>query len=140
MARAPHPDLMRIRNSVETAGRLSDGLFRLGPLRMGLDAMVSWIPGIGELYSAAAAVFIIGQGVRAGVPARVLVACAALMGARTVVGAVPLAGPAAADLFTAHRWSARMVVAAIDQMSPAAARPVPPERRARWPFARLLAL
>jgi hypothetical protein len=40
------------------------------------------------------------------------------MGGRTVISAVPLAGPAAADLFTAHRWSARLVVQAIDQMLP----------------------
>jgi hypothetical protein len=54
-----------------------------------------------------------------------------MMGGRTVVSAVPLAGPAAADLFTAHRWSARLVVQAIDRMLPAPERerPIPRWRR-----------
>jgi hypothetical protein len=119
-------DLRSIRNSVETVGRLSDSIVRFGPFRLGIDGVLSWIPGVGELYSTAAAAFIIVQGVRARVPAPVLLACAALMGSRTVISAVPLAGPAVADLFLAHRISARLVVKAIDKMLPAADRPEPP--------------
>src|ERR1700712_4190579 len=99
MMRALQSDLKSIRDSVETVGRLSDSLLRFGPFRLGLDGVLSWIPGVGELYSSAAAVFIIVQGLRARVPLHVLVICAALMGGRTMVSAVPLAGPLAADLF-----------------------------------------
>jgi hypothetical protein len=112
---------------VATVGRLSDSLVRFGPFRLGLDGVLSWIPGVGEVYSTGAAVFIIVQGVRARAPLHVLVACAALMGGRTLVSAVPLAGPLAADLFLAHRLSAGMVVRAIDKMLPAGAVPPPPE-------------
>ena len=38
-----------------------------------------------------------------------------LLGLRTVVGAVPVAGSAFADFFTAHKWAAAMVVRAIDE-------------------------
>jgi hypothetical protein len=127
MIRALAPDLVSIRNSVETVGRLSDSLVRLGPFRLGLDGVLSWIPAVGELYSTGAAVFIIVQGARARVPLHVLLACAALMGSRTVVSAVPLAGPAVADLFLAHRLSAKMVVRAIDKMLPQGVQPLPPE-------------
>ena len=121
-------ELEKIRDSVRLVGRLSDSLLRLGPINVGIDGVLSWIPGVGELYSTAAAAFILVQGVRARVPASTLVVCAGLMGGRTLISAVPLAGPAAADLFTAHRWSARLVVAAIDRMLAQPAQPVQADR------------
>ncbi len=115
--RPPH-ELARIRDSVALVGRLSDSLVRFGPLRLGVDGVLSWIPGVGELYSTAAAAFILVQGVRAGVAPHILLVCAGLMASRTAVSAIPIAGPAAADLFTAHRWSAKLVVRAIDAKLP----------------------
>ena len=108
-------ELEKIRDSVDRLGRLSDSLVRLGPLSLGLDGVLSWIPGVGEVYSVAAGGFILVQAVRARAPLHVILTCAALMASRTAVSALPLAGPAAADLFTAHKWSARMVVKAIDK-------------------------
>lgn len=125
-------ELIRIRDSVAAVGRLSDSLFRFGPLRLGVDGILSWIPGVGEVYSTVAAGFIIVQGVRARVPLGVLLTCAALMGSRTLVSAIPLAGPAAADLFTAHRWSAKLVIKAIDAMLPIAERTAPSAPRRFW--------
>lgn len=109
------PDLIAIRRSVERIGRLSDGLVRLGPFSLGIDGVLSWIPGLGEVYSLAAAVFLVAQGLRAGVPATTLAAAALLMGGRTAITAIPLAGPAAADLLTLHRLSARLIARAIDR-------------------------
>ncbi len=109
------PDLEKIRDSVSRIGRLSDNLVRLGPFSVGLDGVLSWVPGVGEVYSVAAAGFILVQGVRARVPVHILLACAALMASRTAVSAIPLAGPAAADFFLAHKWSARLVVHAIER-------------------------
>lgn len=111
-------ELARIRDQVALVGRLSDSLLRFGPFRLGIDGVLSWIPGLGEIYSAVAAAFILGQGLRAGVPLHMLAVCAALMASRTLVSAIPLAGPVAADLFTAHRWSARLVVRAIEAKLP----------------------
>jgi hypothetical protein len=117
MIQVEHADdqLLKIRDSIALVGRLSDGLLRFGPLSLGIDGVLSWVPGLGEVYSAAAGAFILIQGVRAGVPAPTLILAAGLMLSRTAVSAVPLAGPLAADLFTAHRWSARLVVGAIDR-------------------------
>jgi hypothetical protein len=107
--------LLKIRDSVALVGRLSDGLLRFGPLSLGVDGVLSWVPGLGEVYSAAAGGFILVQGLRAGVPATTLALAGGLMLSRTAVSAIPLAGPLAADLFTAHRWSARLIIGAIDR-------------------------
>ncbi len=109
------PNLAAIRASVDTVGRLSDSIVRMGPVSIGIDGVLSWIPVVGEVYSAAAAAFLLVQGVRARVPASVLLASAALMASRTAVTAIPLAGPAISDFYTAHKWSARMISRAIDR-------------------------
>ena len=108
-------ELKAIRDSVARIGRLSDSVFRFGPMSIGIDGILSWIPGIGELYSTGAGAFILVQGLRAGVPLPTLALAGALMFGRTLISAVPLAGPLAADVFTAHKWSARLVVRAIDR-------------------------
>ncbi len=114
-AAAAEPDLERIRRSVELVGKLSDGLIRIGPWGLGIDGVLSWIPGVGDAYSILAGGFILVQGARAKIPLMTLLGAGALLAGRTAVGAVPLGGPAVADLFVAHRWASRMVVKAIDR-------------------------
>jgi hypothetical protein len=108
-------ELRSIRNSVDFVGRLSDNIVRFGPFSLGVDGVLSWIPGLGEVYSMGAGAFILVQGARAGVPATVLASAALILGVRTFGDALPFAGPLFADLFTAHKWAARMVVEAIDK-------------------------
>jgi hypothetical protein len=117
-------ELRSIRDSVNLVGRLSDSIVHVGPFSLGIDGVLSWIPAVGELYSFGAGAFILVQGVRAGVPATVLASAALILGIRTFGDAVPFAGPLFADLFTAHKWAARMVVEAIDRRlgAPAASR------------------
>jgi Domain of unknown function (DUF4112) len=122
-------DLRSIRNTVNLVGRLSDNIVRLGPISLGVDGVLSWIPAVGEIYSFGAGAFILVQGVRAGVPKSVLARAALILGARTLGDVVPFAGPVFADLFMAHKWAAGMVVDAIDrQLGVAAA----PPRRHWW--------
>ena len=102
-------DLIAIRRSVELVGRFSDGLLKMGPFRLGAEAALAWIPGVGEAYGAAAAFFLLIQGLRAEVPWRILVACASLMFGRTIISAIPLAGPLAADALALHGLSARLI-------------------------------
>jgi hypothetical protein len=107
--------LRGLRDSVALVGKMSDGILRLGPFSIGLDGVLSWLPGVGDAYSVLAGAFILVQGARAGVAAPTLVAAGALLGVRTIAGSVPIAGAAFADLFTAHRWAAAMIVGAIDR-------------------------
>jgi hypothetical protein len=115
VAQPTQADLTAIRASLERIARLSDGLIRIGPWGLGLDGILSWVPGLGELYSAGAAVFILAQGARAQVPPATLLIAAALMGGRTVISALPFAGPLVADMLTLHRLSARLIIRAIDK-------------------------
>lgn len=108
-------ELKSVRDRVALVGRLSDSIVRIGPFSLGIDGVLSWIPVVGEIYSAAAGLFILVQGVRAGVPASVLARAALILGVRTFGDALPFAGPLFADLFTAHKWAANMIVAAIDE-------------------------
>ena len=123
MSNVREPDLDAIRSSIERVGRLSDSVFRLGPLSVGLDGILSWIPGVGEVYSGAAAAFLLVQGARARVPAHLLLVCAGLMASRTAITAVPLLGPVASDLFLAHKWSARILARAIERRMTVSAAP-----------------
>jgi hypothetical protein len=109
------PDLERIKRSVEMVGRLSDGLIRIGPWGLGIDGVLAWIPGVGEIYNVLAGGFILVQGARAKVPIHILLGSAALLISRMGLDAVPLGGPLVADLFIAHKWSAKMVAGAIDK-------------------------
>lgn len=109
------PDLEAIRLSVLKVGALSDSLFRLGPFSIGLDGILDWIPGAGEIYSLAAGAFLLTQGARAKVGGGTLLVAAGLMGARAMITAVPLAGPLAADLLTMHKWSARLIARDIEK-------------------------
>jgi hypothetical protein len=128
-------ELQAIRAGVARIGKLSDSIVRLGPLRLGLDGVLAWAPGVGEIYSAAAGTYIIVQGLRAGVSIPVLATCGALMFGRTTLSAIPVVGPLAADLLTAHRWSSRLVIAAIDRkLERLGAEPGPtPSWRSWWP-------
>ncbi len=108
-------DLERIKQSLELVARLSDGLIRIGPWGLGIDGILSWIPVVGEVYSAAAGGFILIQGARARVPVHTLIVAAGLLASRTVITALPFAGPIVSDVFIAHKWAARLVVKAIDK-------------------------
>jgi hypothetical protein len=122
-------ELRSIRNTVNLVGRLSDNIVRLGPLSLGVDGVLSWIPAVGEIYSFGAGAFILVQGARAGVPVTVLARAGLILGARTLGDVVPFAGPVFADLFTAHKWAANMIVEAIDrQLGATSAAP----QRSRW--------
>ena len=106
---------LAIRRRVDFVGRLSDNLIHLGPFSLGLDGVLSWVPGLGEVYSVAAGVYILVQGVRAGVTPGVLIAAGLILGLRSLATVVPIAGAAFSDVFTAHKWAAAMIVRAIDQ-------------------------
>ena len=129
-------ELRQIRDSVAWVGRLSDSLVRFGPFSLGVDGVLSWIPGVGEIYSTVAGAFIVVQGARAGVPLSTLVAAGALLGCRTLVSGFPIAGAAFADVSTAHRWAAAMIVRAIDRRLDIGAAD---ETAARWSGARVVA-
>ncbi len=69
--------------------------------RVGLDALIGLVPGIGDLVGTALSAYIVAVAARRGLPGSVLLRMAFNVGVETIVGAVPLLG----DLFDAA-WKA----------------------------------
>jgi hypothetical protein len=108
-------DVHNGRTSIERISKLSDNLIGIGPIGIGLDGILAWIPGVGELYSLGAGAALVAQGYRARVPASVLTQAALLVSARTLSNVFPVLGGVFVDLFRGHRMAARMLVRAIDE-------------------------
>lgn len=69
--------------------------------RIGLDALIGLVPGVGDLVGAALSAYIVAAAARRGTPGSVLLRMALNVGIDAVVGAVPILG----DLFDAA-WKA----------------------------------
>ena len=52
--------------SAETLKKLSDRVIGFGPFGVGLDGLLTWIPGAGLIYSAGASMFLLWSAVRSG--------------------------------------------------------------------------
>lgn len=105
-----HIDLHNIRNSIERTKKLSDNVVGIGPFGVGLDGLLTWIPGAGALYSLGAGSILIFDGVRARAAPMILLQMFAIIAIDTLVGEVPVAGKIADILFTGHKWSADMLL------------------------------
>lgn len=69
--------------------------------RIGLDALIGLVPGIGDLVGTALSAYIVAVAARRGLPGSMLLRMAANVGVEAVVGIVPIVG----DLFDAG-WKA----------------------------------
>lgn len=69
--------------------------------RVGLDALIGLVPGIGDLIGMALSAYIVAAAARRGLPGSVLLRMAINVGVEAVIGIVPVAG----DLFDAA-WKA----------------------------------
>jgi hypothetical protein len=69
--------------------------------RIGFDALIGLVPGLGDLLGTALSAYIVAAAARRGVPGSVLTRMALNVGIEAVVGALPLVG----DLFDAW-WKA----------------------------------
>jgi hypothetical protein len=107
-------DVHNNRASIEAISRISDNLIGIGPVGIGLDGILAWIPGVGELYSIGAGAALIAEGYRARVPTAVLTQAALLVSVRTLANIFPFVGGVIVDFFRGHRMAARMLVRAID--------------------------
>ena len=113
-------EIARIRASIEKIGGLSDNIVKLGRFGIGLDGLLAWVPAIGTLYSLGAGGFLLLQGWRARLPVSTLATGVALLSARSVVTALGesflpfLPVELVVDVFRAHKWTADLMLRAID--------------------------
>jgi hypothetical protein len=102
------------KKAIERISRVSDNLIGIGPFGIGLDGILAWVPGLGELYSIGAGAALVLEGYRARVPASVLVQAGMLVSIRTLANIFPVLGGVIVDFFRGHRMAARLLVQAID--------------------------
>jgi hypothetical protein len=110
-----HIDLHNIRSSIERTKKLSDNVIGIGPLGIGLDAVLNVVPGAGALYSAGAGLLLIFDGVRARASPMILVQMAGILAVDTVAPLAGNLGKLADVLFTGHKWSADMLLKHMDE-------------------------
>jgi len=112
--RASHPRRSRSKSQpsetslspeLEALARWMDGVFRIPGLgiRFGLDAILGLIPGLGDLVSSFASLYILSAANRYNVPRITLVRMALNIVLDTTLGAVPLVG----DVFDAF-WKSNL--------------------------------
>jgi hypothetical protein len=113
-----HADLHNIRLGVERIKNVSDRIVGVGPVGIGLDGILSWIPGAGFAYSAIAGMLLVGEGVRARAATGTLIHMAALLFVDTFLDVSPVPNPIAAladTFFTGHKWSANLLLKHMDE-------------------------
>jgi hypothetical protein len=89
---------------LEAVGKLMDGAFVIPgtSTRVGLDALIGLVPGIGDLVSGLVSSYLIWEARRLGVSRWVLTRMAANTLLDTTIGAIPLAGDVFDVMFRAN--------------------------------------
>lgn len=114
---------------VERLARLLDEAFRIPGtrIRLGLDALVGLIPGVGDVAGLLMGSYVVLEAHRLGAPGELKLRMARNVAVDALVGLVPVFG----DLYdVAYRSNRRNVQMLLDHYRPAPARPV--ARASRW--------
>lgn len=116
----PDEKLPRDLVALRRFAHLMDGVFEVPGTRMriGLDAIVGLIPGIGDVIGAVMSAWIIVGGVRHRVPTRVLLRMILNVAIDLVFGAVPLAGDVFDFLFEENVKNMRLLEKHRDRRRP----------------------
>lgn len=114
-----HADLHNIRTAVEQIRHVSDRLIGVGPVGIGLDGVLSFLPAVGVVYSAATGAMLLLQAIRARAAPGVVLQIAILMTINTLLdvpGGTPLGvfSGIADTLFTAQKWGVNALLKHMD--------------------------
>jgi hypothetical protein len=93
--------------AAERIKRVADRLIGLGPFSIGLDGMLAPVPLAGSVFSLAAGVWLLGEGLRARASAFTLARMLFYVGFRTLASVVPIEGWLVDVLFRGHMMAAR---------------------------------
>lgn len=105
--RKDHERAHRAWRNAETIKRLSDRLIAFGPLGLGLDGVLAWVPGANLLYSLGAGGLLIYEAVQARASAATLARMGLYIAANSAMTEVPIIGWAMDTLFPGHLMAAR---------------------------------
>ncbi|HYF22831.1 MAG TPA: DUF4112 domain-containing protein [Caulobacteraceae bacterium] len=100
-------ELERIWTNVDGLKKMSDRVVGVGPLGIGLDGVLTWIPGVGDIYTVGVGGWLLVQAMRAHAPAGTLARMAGYLGVDTATAAVPFAGAVVDTFFPGHLMAAK---------------------------------
>ncbi len=100
-------DIERIWSNVEGVKKLSDRVIGIGPFGLGLDALLTWVPVVGTVYTVGTGGWLMLQAVRAKASPATLGKMAAYMAIDTATGVVPLAGDVVDTFFPGQLLAAK---------------------------------
>lgn len=92
--------------SAERIKRLSDKLIGVGPVGLGIDGIIAWIPGANVVYSAGAGALLLYEATEAKASARTLARMGLYLLADSASSGVPVLGWAVDTLFPGHAMAA----------------------------------
>ena len=123
---------IEIEESLDRLGWLLDDLFRIPVLgwRIGLDALVGLIPGVGDTATTVASLYVLGSAVRYRVPKITLLRMGLNLGIDYALGSLPLVG----DLFDAWWKSNQKNVELLRQRATVSASEARQGRLSDWLF------
>jgi hypothetical protein len=127
-----------VERSLDQLSFMMDGLFRIPGTgwRVGLDALVGLIPGVGDFATTAVSLYILAAGVRYRVPKVTLLRMAANVGVDYLLGSIPVVG----DLFDAAWKSNQMNVELLRSRASVSAEEAATGRASDWLFLGVLVL
>lgn len=93
--------------SAERIKRLSDRLISVGPIGVGLDGVLAWVPVAGTVYSVGAGALLISEAVAAKASARTIATMAAYIALDSASSVPPVIGWVVDTLFPGHLMAAK---------------------------------
>ena len=129
---------IRVEESIERLSWLLDDFIRIPGIgwRVGLDAIVGLIPGVGDTLTSLASFYILAAGVRYRVPKITLLRMGMNLGLDYVLGSLPLVG----DLFDAWWKSNQRNVALLTERATVSAEEARKGRLSDWLFVGIIIL
>lgn len=123
---------IKVDESLERLSWLMDDLFRIPGIgwRVGLDALVGLIPGLGDTATSLASFYILASAVRYGVPKVTILRMGLNIGIDYAVGSLPIVG----DLFDAWWKSNQMNVALVKKRATVSASEARKGKLSDWLF------
>ena len=134
-ARAERAEVER---SLDQLSRAMDGLFRIPGTgwRIGLDALVGLVPGVGDFATTVVSLYILAAGVRYRVPKVTLLRMASNIAVDYLLGSVPVLG----DIFDAAWKSNQMNVELLKRRAAVSAEEARHGRLSDWLFLAVIVL
>ena len=100
-------EIERIWTGVDSIKKLTDRVIGFGPLNLGLDSILTWVPVVGPMFSIGVASYLLVQAVRARASTGTTVRMIGYVLADTITDAVPVAGDVIDMIFPGHLMAAK---------------------------------